>query len=140
MWLRHFPAAFERKVQVMQTKEIPKSEWTPFFDSFSRKHEGWLVNLEIFGPEIGAQVEQRELALEGITHERDEVEDAIMIMIGARPDDHVTHSISQPTAVSLEQTDEGADAALAIKSDDGTTTLLRFRSAVLPEMVDSVGG
>lgn len=124
----------------MQTKEIPKSEWTPFFDSFSRKHEGWLVNLEIFGPEIGAQVEQRELALEGITHERDEVEDAIMIMMGVRPDDHVTHLIRQPTAVSLEQTDEGADAALAIKSDDGATTLLRFRSAVLPEMVDSVAG
>jgi len=40
--------------------------------------------------------------------------------------------------VSLEQTDEGADAALAIKSADGLTALLRFRSAVLPEMVDAV--
>lgn len=39
----------------------------------------------------------------------------------------------------LEQTDEGADAALAIKSADGTA-LLRFRSAVLPEMVDAVAG
>lgn len=125
----------------MQTKEIPKNEWTPFFDSFSRKHEGWLVSLEIFGLEIGAQVEQRQLALEGIAHESDEVEgNTIMIMIGVKPDDHITHSISHPTAVSLEQTDEGADAALAIKSDDGTTTLLRFRSAVLPEMVDAVAG
>lgn len=125
----------------MQTKEIPKNEWTPFFDSFSRKHEGWLVSLEIFGPEIGAQVEQRQLALEGIAHESDEVEgNTIMIMIGVKPDDHITHSISHPTAVSLEQTDEGADAALAIKSDDATTTLLRFRSAVLPEMVDAVAG
>ena len=125
----------------MQTKEIPKNEWTPFFDSFSRKHEGWLVSLEIFGLEIGAQVEQRQTALEGITHESDEVEgDTIMIMIGVKPDDHITHSITHPTAVSLEQTDEGADAALAIKSDDGTTTLLRFRSAVLPEMVDAVAG
>ncbi|HKY26500.1 MAG TPA: DUF5335 family protein [Pyrinomonadaceae bacterium] len=125
----------------MQTKEISKNEWTGFFDSFSRKHEGWLVNLEIFGPEIGAQVEQRELALEGITDEWDEVEgNTIIIMTGAKPNDHITHSITHPTAVSLEQTDEGADAALAIKSDDGTTTLLRFRSAVLPEMVDAVAG
>jgi hypothetical protein len=38
----------------------------------------------------------------------------------------------------LEQTDEGADAALAIKSNDDTTALLRFRSAVLPELVDAV--
>ena len=125
----------------MQTKEIPKNEWTGFFDSFSRKHEGWLVNLEIFGPEIGAQVEERQLALEGITEDWDEVEgNTIMIMTGVELDDHVTHSITHPTAVSLEQTDEGADAALAIKSDDGTTTLLRFRSAVLPEMVDAVAG
>ena len=125
----------------MQTREIPKTEWTKFFDSFSRKHEGWLVNLEIFGPEIGAQVEQRQIALEGITDEWDEVEgNTIMIMTGARPEGHITHSITHPTAVSLEQTDEGADAALAIKSNDGTMTLLRFRSAVLAEMVDAVAG
>ena len=125
----------------MQTKEIPKNEWSAFFDSFSRKHEGWLVNVEIFGPEIGAQVEQRQLALEGITDEWDEVEgNTIMIMTDARHDGHITHSITHPTAVSLEQTDQGADAALAIKSQDGTTTLLRFRSVVLPELVDAVAG
>ena len=123
----------------MRTQEIPKKEWTEFFDNFSRKHEGWVVNLEIFGNEIGAQVEERELALEGITDEWDEKEgNTIMIMTGGKPDDHITHSITRPTQVSLEQTDEGADAALAIKSGDGVTTLLRFRSAVLPEKVDAV--
>jgi hypothetical protein len=125
----------------MQTREIPKDQWTGFFDAFSRKHEGWLVKLEILGPEIGAQVEERDLALEGITDERDEAGgNTILIMAGAKPDDHVTHSIPRPTQVSLEQTDEGADAALAIKSDDGTTALLRFRAPALPEMVDAVAG
>jgi hypothetical protein len=125
----------------MQTREIPKNKWTGFFDSFSRKHEGWLLDLEIFGPEIGAQVEQRQLALEGITDEWDEVTgNTIIIMIGGKSDDHITHSITHPTSVSLEQTDGGADVALAIKSSDGTTTLLRFHSAVLPELVDAVAG
>jgi hypothetical protein len=123
----------------MKTKEIPKTEWPKFFDSFSRQHEGWLVNLEIFGSEIGAQVEERQLALEGITDEWDETAgNTIMIMMGAKPDDHITHSIVRPTAVNVEQTDEGADAALAIKGEDGTTALLRFRSAVMPEMVDAI--
>ena len=123
----------------MRTQEIPKKEWTYFFDSFSRKHKGWLANLEIFGPEIGAQVEERELALEGIADEWNETEcNTIMIMTGVKPDGHVTHSIIRPTHVSLEQTDEGADAALAIKSGDGVITLLRFRSAILPEMVDAI--
>ena len=123
----------------MKTKEIAKNEWPEFLDNFSRKHEGWLAALEVFGAEIGAQVEERELAFEGIVDEWDEVQgNQIMIMMGAKPDDHITHSISRPTQVGLEQTDEGADAALAIKSADGVTALLRFRSPMLPEMVDAV--
>lgn len=123
----------------MKTKEIPRDEWREFFDRFSRQYEGWLVTLEILAADIGAQVEERNLAFEGIVHEWDEIQgNEIMIMVGPRPDDHITHSISHPVQVSLEQTDEGADAALAIKSADGTTALLRFRSPMLPEMVDGI--
>ena len=125
----------------MKTKEIPRNEWQGFFDIFSRQHEGWLATLEILGSEIGAQVEERGLTLEGIVSEGDEVQgNEIRIMFGAKPNDHITHSISNPTTVSLEQTDEGADAALAIESADGVTALLRFRSAVLPEFVDAIAG
>jgi hypothetical protein len=122
----------------MKTREIPRTEWAAFFDSFSLQHEGWRITLEIFGPDIGDQIEERDLALEGVTAELADAGDKIEIMIGAQPDDHITHTISAPVQVSLEQTDEGADVALAVKAADETTTLLRFRSAVLPEMVDAV--
>ena len=123
----------------MQTRQIPKNEWPAFFDRFSRQHKGWLVKLEILNPDLGAQVEETGLALAGLTDEWDETKgNTVMIMAGNEPDDHVTHSISNPTAVSLEQTDEGADVALSIKSADGTTALLSFRAAVLPETVDAV--
>lgn len=123
----------------MKTKEIRKSEWPEFFDSFSRQHSGWLVTLEILGSDVGAQVEEHDLAFEGIVDEWDEVQgNQIVLMMGAKPDDHITHAISRPTEVSLEQTDEGADAALAIKSADGITALVRFRSPMLPEMVDGI--
>jgi hypothetical protein len=122
----------------MKTREIPRTEWAAFFDSFSLQHEGWRITLEIFGPDIGDQIEERDLALEGVTAELADAGDKIEIMIGAQPDDHITHTISAPVQVSLEQTDEGADVALAVKAADETTTLLRFRSAVLPEMVDVV--
>lgn len=120
----------------MQTKQIPKSEWAAFLNRFSRQHEGWLVKLEIFNPEFGAQVEEIGLVLEGLTGEAEG--NTIMIMAGNTPEDHVTHSISNPTEVSVEQTDQGADAALSIKSADGTTALLSFRAAVLPETVDAM--
>jgi len=122
----------------MKTKEIRKNEWPKFFDSFSRQHEGWLVTLEILGADIGAQVQEHELAFEGIVDEWDEVQgNQIVIMVGAKSDDHITHSIGRPTEVSLEQTDDGADAALAIKSADGVTALLRFRSPISPKIVDA---
>jgi hypothetical protein len=122
----------------MSTREIPRTEWVAFFDSFSRQHEGWRITLEVFGLDIGDQIEERELALEGVTAELADGGDKIEIMIGAKPDDHITHTISAPTQLSLEQTDEGADLVLAIKAADGTMTLLRFRSAMLAEMVDAV--
>jgi hypothetical protein len=123
----------------MKTKKIPKSEWPEFFDSFSRQHEGWLATLEILAIDIGAQVQERELAFEGIVDESNEaLGNQIIIMMGLKPDDHITHTVARPIDVSLEQTDEGADVALAIKSADGVTALLKFRSPMLPEMVDAV--
>lgn len=125
----------------MKTSTIAKNNWRDFFDSFSRQHEGWLVTLEILGSEIGAQVQERELTFEGIVDEWDEAKgNQVVITIGAKKDDHITHTIREPAEVSLEQTDEGADAALAIKSADGVMALLRFRSPMLPELVDGLVG
>ena len=125
----------------MKTKEIPKNEWPKFFDNFSRQHEGWLVTLEIFGSEFGAQVQERELTFAGIVDEWDEIHgNQIVIMVGEKPDDHITHSIANPTQVSLEQTDEDAHAVLAIKSANGVMALMRFRSQMLPEIVDDLVG
>ncbi len=122
----------------MKTHEIPRTEWAAFFDGFSRRHEGRLITLEVFGEEIGDQIEERELALEGATAEVSDAGDKIEIMIGIKSDDHITHTITRPNQVSLEQADDGADLVLAVKASDGTMTLLRLRSAMQPEVVDAV--
>jgi len=52
-------------------------------DPGPRTHEGWLATLEILEADIGAQVEERELAFEGITDEWDEVQgNTISIIAG----------------------------------------------------------
>ena len=125
----------------MPTQEIPRDEWNNFFDVFSRQHEGWLATLEVFGPDIGAQEEAHELPLEGISiASGNNGTEAIAIHLGKTPEDHVTHTIAEPEHVWLEQTSGGANAALEIESENETKTLLRFRSALLPEMVDGVVG
>ena len=125
----------------MKTKQIPTNEWLKFFDNFSSRHAGWLVTLEIFGTELGAQVQERDLPFAGIVDEWDEIHgNRIAMMFGETPDAHITHRISRPTEVSLEYTEGGADVALAIKSADGVMALLRFLSPMLPEMVDGLVG
>jgi hypothetical protein len=131
-------SAFEGELK-MKTKEVSKDQWQRFFSSFSQRHEGWLITLEIFGSEIGAQVQGLELPFTGIVDESDEAAgDQIVIMVGGKPDDHITHTISNPMQVSLEQTEGGADVALQIKSADGLTTLLRFHSPLFPELADGL--
>ncbi len=106
--------------------KIPRDEWTKFFDNLSRRQEGWEVTLEVFGPDIGDQVEGRHMFLAGVTAEVADEGDKIEIMMGGKPSGHVTHMITAPTQVELQQTDLGVDSALQIKSADGTTTLLHF--------------
>jgi len=123
----------------MQTQEIKRSEWQGFFNIFSRQHEGWLATLEILGPDMGAQEEGHELALEGVSLSSGADEnESISIDLGRSADEYVSHSIPEPARVWVEQTDEGANAALEIEAKDGTRALLRFRSAVRPELVDGV--
>src|SRR5436853_7080557 len=123
----------------MQTQEIPRQEWNSFFYSFSRQHVGWLATLEVFGPEVGAQEEAHELPLEGVSiaAEADKSEN-IAINMGKTPEDHISRTIPKPKHVWLKKTDEGADAALEIESEDEAKTLLRFRSPMPPEFVDGI--
>jgi hypothetical protein len=123
----------------MPTQEIPRGTWTNFFDTFSRQHEGWLATLEIFDPDLGAQEEVHELPLEGVSVSSETGKsEGIAINFGKTPEDHVTHTITGATHVWLEQTSEGANAALEIESADKTKTLLRFRSPLPAEFVDGV--
>lgn len=119
-------------------REIPRGEWVEYLNSFSRQHEGWLVTVEVLGVDIGAQVEAEEMVLEGVTADLKGGEDVISVILGRRSTERVTHNITSPTHVRVEQTEYGADMALQIESGDGVTTLVRFRSAMLPEMVDGV--
>jgi hypothetical protein len=117
----------------MPTQEISRNDWTEFFHGFSSSHQGWLASIEVLGSDVGAQVEVRELLFEGITADlKDRGVDTIALMLGGKPDDHLTHTISAPVHVRLHQTDEGADEALQIESTSETTTLVRFRPPDLP--------
>jgi hypothetical protein len=121
------------------TREIERKEWPDFFDAFSRRHEGWLVTLEVLDEELGAQIEVENKALKGIVVERKGDPKVIDIFVWNQPDEDSCHIIDRPTRVWVEETGEGADAAIEIESEDHATTLLTLRTPALPETVDGVG-
>jgi len=105
----------------MPTQEIPRNQWSEFLNRFSRQHEGWLVTLEVFSPDIGGDDSK-----------------GIAISAGRTLEHHLTHTILAPAHMWIQRTNQGAEAALEIESEDNSKTLVRFRSSVLPEMVDGV--
>jgi hypothetical protein len=123
----------------MPTREIPEGQWVAFLDGFSLRHEGWLVSIEVLSSDAGTQVEATDLPLVAITASRGARDaNAIDITVGASAGDHSSRTVERVTSVALKQTDAGADEALEIRSEGGATTLVRFRSAMLPEMVDGL--
>jgi hypothetical protein len=118
-------------------RQIPRAEWTAFFDSFSREHQGWLVTTEVGDATGVSAVEARELPLAGITAETAGPHAPVIeVMVRAPHESHLTHTIRNPVTVRLHETEQHAHAALSIESLDGSINTVRFRSAVPSELVD----
>ena len=122
----------------MSTREVTREEWTRFFDTFSKQHEGWLANLEILGDEVGAQTEAVELPFEGISFNAEDKGESLIINLGRTAEDHVSHTVERPRHVWLRETAEGAHDSLEIEQAGNQKILLRFRSPMLPEFVDGI--
>lgn len=90
----------------MPIYEVPRVNWMQELNRFTTTHEGWLVSLEIFG----------------VNHDG-----AIAISV-ARAADHFTHIVHDVSRIFIEQTHDGATAALLIESTDATRTVLQLRA------------
>jgi hypothetical protein len=120
-------------------REVPRDEWAEYLDGFSRQHEGWPVTVEVVGAEVGAQVEAEALPLQGVTAGlKAGGEDAITVIVGVGLTGRVTHTVSRPAHVRVEQSESGADMTLQIESSDGVATLVRLRPPLLTKTAGGV--
>jgi hypothetical protein len=115
----------------MPTREIPRQEWKGFLERYSREHQEALATVEVLGAELGDQTEAREVPLVGLSlEEKGSEAGSLEILLGTRPDAHLTHSIASPEHLFV-RTGEGGEEDLEIESADGTRTLFRIRAASL---------
>jgi hypothetical protein len=125
----------EEVISIMPTREIHRNEWVEFFNNFSRNHHGWTVMLEVLRSDIGAQVEIRELPLEGIVADLKVAgKDQISIIIEESPQKHITHTIHNPEHVNFEEAAGRSGGALQIESAGGERAILCFCCEMLPKV------
>ncbi|MCC7449316.1 MAG: DUF5335 family protein [Anaerolineae bacterium] len=110
----------------MATREIPRTEWTTFFNRFSDQHERWQVNIEVDGVTAQGvnqpnQQEAGQMALQGISADEKDGENTISISVGRDGREQLTHAVIRPSHVWLEQSPQGIDQGLRIESREGTT-------------------
>jgi hypothetical protein len=122
----------------MRTVEVPKKDWARALDEFSALHQGWLVSLDVVAPALGVQPQIRELPLRGVTTEPGPRGPAIAISAARFDGEQITHLIPSPTHVRIERTNEGADVALEIESDEGLAAILRFKTTAPSDAAEGV--
>ena len=116
----------------MRTKEILCEQWPPFFDDFTRLHQGEHVNVETLGKdEWGVISHVRNQPLVGIVagDSRAGIGEWIEIIAGDSAQTHATHSIAKPAHVRLAEEENGKAVALQIESAKGLVTMVRFEHA-----------
>lgn len=121
----------------MSRRAIDRSEWTNFVDAFSRRHDGWLINVAVEEGSAPRTYVTHDVPLRGVVAELDDHSGSMMVFTGdTRP--HATHFVEHPAALEVEETREGADAELTITDESGARTILEFRTPMRTELVDGI--
>ena len=121
----------------MSRRAIDRSEWTNFVDAFSRRHDGWLVCVAIEDGSASRRYMAHDVPLRGVAAELDDDISSMMVFTGDTAP-HTTHFVAHATGLEVEETREGADAALTITDESGVRTIVEFRSPMRPELVDGI--
>ena len=122
-----------------RTEEVPKRKWGGFFDEFSRRHEGWLVDVEELSAAEGAQKEVSNLPFFGATFESGP-QGGVVLELGGAGTAHLEHRIPVPSRVWVESVGERTETSLEVESEGNQKTLISFRAPQPPEAVDGIPG
>jgi hypothetical protein len=117
----------------MPFETIPRGRWREFLDDFNRMHGGWLVTVDTAAPRQPAQTVLTGVPLLGVCVDPDR-----FVIASVRDGSHADHVIDRPVRLRVERTRGGADRGLEIDTAGGEHVTVRFRSAILPEMVDGI--
>lgn len=119
-------------------ERMADTEWHDFFERFNKEHQGWLIRLWVVDTsDLEAGIADDETAewldheLTRVTLEQRDNRTALEV-VAVHDDSKIHHSIEEPVSISVEHDTDGEMNGLRIDADNGTTTLMRFRSPSAP--------
>ncbi len=122
----------------MADQEIARQDWVNFLDAFSKQHEGWLINVELWNRNT-CSTEARDVPLMALAANlKHGDEDTISIITGTDQKDLLTRNIPEVVHIRTRKNEKGVDEGLYIESKDSTGAFVRFRSPVKAEQVDQL--
>src|SRR5436190_13665897 len=125
-----------RPILKMAIRDLGRNSWREELDSFSRQHEGWIVSIITRDSKGDMTVAARDVPLQGVGPASPRPNNIAIIVGGDQG--HLTHEIREPAALQIDLTPDGAERALLVHGNDGTTTTIEFRSPMRPEEVDGL--
>jgi hypothetical protein len=110
--------------------EVRAADWAAFFDRLMGELPTTWATIEIEAPELGHQVEARDLLLEHLGYDaRNDVLEVAAFHPGPKGRAVLRHHIEHPVAVHTDAPRGILPTAVEIRSRDGVRTLVRLHGA-----------
>ena len=109
------------------TLNLERDRWRAVLDDFTQANAGRRTRLEVDDPEFGAQPQEQDYPLLGVTF--DPVDERVEIMLGelGSGEPHLSRSLSDVDALDVLTDGEGRDVALRLRHGNGQTILTLLR-------------
>lgn len=113
----------ERAAGAAVTLEFSRYRWRELLDDFTRRNVGRRTRLEVDDPLLGAQPQEGDYPLAGVTF--DPANDRVELMLGelGAGEPHLTRSIGDVDAIDILTNEAGQDVALRLRHGMGQTIL-----------------
>jgi Family of unknown function (DUF5335) len=125
------------------TIEIPRENWTVYFERLGRQAQNYPVRIEVENRDIGDQEMARRLPLIGIDFEKKGAEVGDIEVTVGDVNENFMHHIDEPTRVFLKVEDSGNIDCIEVEDRANGKTLIFFdRQPGLPAstLLEARGG
>ena len=113
----------------MAIQELSRDQWVSYFQTFTRDHANSLTTVEVDEQRIIrklAGIEAHELPLREIAADMKDKEHTIVITLGAKDDESITHEVLDVEHIHVDQDDSNLGATLTFEAKGGSKTTLKI--------------